>query len=134
MRALLLVGAGGFVGAILRYSTSALLERAGRGTVRGIPVGTLAVNVVGCLLLGWLLARLASAPEAESSALDPRDVHLLVGVGFLGALTTFSTFGHETLALVRAGQSGAAIANVGLQLALGLGAVWLGLRLAAAAG
>ena len=119
MKYVLWVGFGGFLGAILRYALTGLANRLGGGW----PLGTLAVNVLGCLAAGWLLH------AVDGQAITPR-ARAFLGVGLLGALTTFSTFGVETLVLSRTGGLGAAFASVALHLALGLGAVALGYRLA----
>lgn len=115
---LLLVGLGGFVGAVARYLVSGWVHRLMPFT--GFPAGTLAVNVIGCAAIGFLggvaEVRQVLTPEARS----------LVMIGMLGAFTTYSTFGYETLALVRDVELARAGANVGLHLVLGLGAVWLG--------
>lgn len=112
----LIVGAGGFVGAILRYGVHTLtVGRAGT-----FPVGTLVVNVLGCFGLGLLAAWLDERQELSV------ELRLALGTGLLGALTTFSTFGVETLDLMRAGEPRLAMANVALNLVLGLGAAWIG--------
>lgn len=121
MAQLLMVGAGGFVGAIARYTLSNLVMRL---TGAGFPYGTLAVNVVGCFLIGYLMHLVAVSQwfgEAHRLALV---------VGLLGSLTTFSTFGYETLALFEAGDLGRALMNVLGNLLLGLFAVVLGRGLA----
>ncbi|MCS7476431.1 fluoride efflux transporter FluC [Umezawaea endophytica] len=110
----LLVALGAAVGAPLRY----LAGRAFPG-----PRGTLLVNVVGSLLLGFLVGL-------------PADGAVLAGLGtgFCGALTTYSTFSLDTLELVEKGARGKALLNVGVSLALGLTAAQAGLLLAALAG
>ena len=118
---LLVVGAGGFAGAVARYLVGTWTQ--GLMGISSFPLGTLAVNVVGCLLIG-VLAGLAETREA----LDEQ-VRVFLVVGVLGGFTTYSAFGYETVALLRGGDTVAAIANVGLQLALGLAAVWVGLRI-----
>jgi len=119
---LFLIGALGGSGAITRYLVSV-------GSVRwfgeGFPVGTLIVNVVGCFLLG-LLYQHAGVANLSDEWKHP------LGVGFLGGLTTFSTFGYETLAALEKGKWHVAGGNVLLNLILGLGAVWLGIVLAKA--
>lgn len=117
MRELLAVGLGGFVGAVARYSVSGWVHRwAGSA----FPWGTLAVNVTGCLAIGMLMAlfegRVSSSPETR----------LFLGIGVLGSFTTFSTFGYETLELLRRSEPGLALANAGGNLLIGIGAVLLG--------
>jgi CrcB protein len=117
MRAILLVGFGGFAGAVLRYGAGRLVVRyAGSG----FPWATLAVNVLGSLLLG------AFVGSAQGAAQPSQSMRLLVAVGLLGSFTTFSTFGAETLELAQAGALGRAVAYAGASLVLGLAAVWLG--------
>lgn len=114
----LLVALGAAVGAPLRY----LVDRAVRA--RGDPAfpwGTLLVNVAGSLLLGVLVG---GAP--------PGPVGALVGTGFCGALTTYSTFGYETLRLWRDGSWRLATLNVTAHLVAGLAAAGAGLALGAA--
>jgi CrcB protein len=106
---LALVAVGGFAGAVLRHGLAVELS----GT---LPRGTLAANVLGAFVLGVLLceSRLRSVRSAES--------RLLVGTGFCGSLTTYSTFALETTGL----DPVVAAANVGGTYALGFGAILLG--------
>lgn len=117
----LLVALGGAVGSLTRWAVAVALQRLGH-----FPWWTLAVNVVGCLLGGVLMGRFG---VDRSRFTD--EVRLLVMVGFLGGLTTFSTFSTDTLILVRRAPGLAAI-NVALNVCLSLGAVVLGARLGAA--
>ncbi|MDE0896041.1 MAG: fluoride efflux transporter CrcB [Planctomycetota bacterium] len=116
MMPFLYVGVGGFVGAILRYSAN--LAVAGR--MGAFPLGTLLVNVIGCFSMGALAAWL----EGENDLSD--NARLALGVGLIGALTTFSTFGVETMDLMREGAMKLAFLNVAANLAVGFFAVWLG--------
>ena len=118
----LLVAAGGAVGAVLRYGLSGLVQ--GR-TGAVLPYGTLAVNVVGCLLMG-VISELAES----RGALEP-GTRALITVGILGGFTTFSAFGNETLNLLRDGERALAAGNIAANLILALAAVWAG-RAAAA--
>jgi CrcB protein len=117
----LAIAGGGAVGALLRYWT-ALAVHGRLGTA--FPYGTLVVNVVGSLLMGflyiWLLERLAAGPALRGFLL----------VGILGAFTTFSTFSLETLNLVEHGQLGKAAANVLLSVTLCVAAAALGVLIA----
>ena len=122
MTKILLIGLGGGVGAIARYFLSAYVQQA---TPASFPLGTLVVNVLGCFSIG-LLSYLADA-----RGLFTPELRVLTFTGFLGGFTTFSTFGNETLALVRDGERNDAFVNVGLHILLGLGAVWAGRGLAA---
>ncbi|MDA1264372.1 MAG: fluoride efflux transporter CrcB [Planctomycetota bacterium] len=121
MHVLVLVGLGGAVGALLRYGASVQLQSIG-GT---FPAATLVVNVIGCLAIGAALGMTGRATEL------PETWRLFLVVGLLGSLTTFSTFGKETVDLVVAGESGRALLVVAANLALGLPAVWLGARISA---
>lgn len=116
-----MIGLGGFAGALARYGLSDLVHRAAGS---GFPYGTLAVNVLGCALLGF------SATLAEERVTLSPEVRALWFVGAFGAFTTFSTFGYETLQLAREGSFSAAAGNVLLSVVLGLGAVWAGGALA----
>lgn len=114
---LLIIGLGGFIGAIARFGITDFLRRYTHGP---FPLGTLLVNVVGCLVIGVLLGSVDSR-----QALSPSMRSFLV-VGLLGSFTTFSTFGYETYELLRAGQSASAMSNIGINVVLGLICVVLG--------
>jgi len=114
---LLAVALGGASGALLRYGATLLTQRY---LGQRFPWGTLLVNLMGCFLLGALLAW-----SSERSALS-EPTRLFLTVGLLGAFTTFSTFGNETLELLRDGATAAALGYVGVSLVCGLGALFLG--------
>lgn len=117
---LLLVAAGAAVGAPLRYLTDKhLVHRLLVGTSTGTPFpwGTLAVNVLGSFVLGLL------------TGTTNHTVTLLIGVGFCGAFTTYSTFAAETTALAATGHRLKATLNATLNLAFGLAAAILGAAL-----
>ncbi len=114
----LLIGLGGFFGSMLRYAVSTGVQRLDPDA--SFPYGTLAVNGLGCLALG-LLAGLADA----RGVLGP-EARLGLMIGLLGGFTTFSTFGYETLALLREGAWAPAAANVAGSVVIGLAACWLG--------
>ena len=116
-----LLGAGGAVGAILRYAIGGWVQQRTAGT---FPWGTITVNVAGCLFMG-LLARILFG---ESAVRPEYRTAILVGV--LGALTTFSTFSYETISLLNDGQFPRAAAYVVLTNVGCLAAVWIGYRLA----
>ena len=118
MITVLLVVAGGLIGSVMRYLVGVWVH-----SMLGnfwIPWGTLAVNVVGCFLIGLI------AGLAETRQFLGEGTRALLFVGLLGGFTTFSAFGYETIVMVREGHIVAAAANVGLQVALGLTAVWIG--------
>jgi fluoride exporter len=118
VRELLWVALGGALGSVARFLVSRGLHRAlGQPW---FPVGTLAVNATGCLVIGFL------GSLAESRQLFSADLRIFLFIGLLGGFTTFSSFGYETLALARDGEMLAAAGNVAAQLAFGLIAVWLG--------
>jgi CrcB protein len=118
----LLVAIGAAVGAPLRYYTDRTIQNRHDSV---FPWGTLTVNVAGSLLLGFLLG------GAAAGGVSPAVVTAL-GTGFCGALTTYSTFGYETVRLAEGGSVLYGFANVLVSLAAGLGAAWLGLGLAGA--
>jgi fluoride exporter len=122
MRNIIIIGAGGFIGAILRYLAILSVQVFKQKT--NIPLGTLLVNVLGCLLIGFLLVL------AEDNKLISTDSRNFLVVGILGAFTTFSTFAYESVGLLKNGMSLQFFLNVFLQLFLGLGAVWGGMSLA----
>ena len=113
--------AGAIAGAPLRYFVQGRVQ-----DVTGItfPWGTLLVNLSGCLLIGVLMTL------AEERDYFNREARLLLVVGFLGSYTTFSTFGWETVALLRENDLGRAAGNVALSTGAGLVGVWLGIVLA----
>jgi len=108
---LLLVGAGGALGALLRYLVAGLV--AGRSPAQ-FPWSTLVVNAVGCLVIGCLMA------VAEARSWFGAELRLLLFTGVLGSFTTFSTFGFDTFHLLRQGESGAALLYVAASLGLGI--------------
>lgn len=121
MTKIILVGIGGFLGAIGRYAVSgwvhALFKKA------FFPIGTLVVNCAGCLLLG-LLAGLMIHRNMFSE-----EFRLCVMIGLLGSFTTYSTFSYETLALLQDARPGAALLNIALHIGIGLLAVFAGYTL-----
>ena len=121
MYRILIVGLGGFLGAISRYLLSGCVHRVTGSTT--FPWGTLCVNIAGCFILGFL-----GGLVDNREALTP-EVRAFVFIGILGAFTTFSTFSYETLALFRDGQMLAGFINVGLSVLLGLGSVFVGYKL-----
>ena len=119
MKAIILVACGGAVGAVLRYAIG-VWSRELFGPE--YPWGTFFVNVLGCLLMG-VLVQLIDVAIASDQA------RLLIGVGLLGALTTFSTFGYDTVICVRQLGWTLALANVAANVVCGLFAVVLGMAL-----
>ncbi len=115
---LFIIGLGGFAGAVSRYLVGTLAQE-GFG-ILGLPVGTLTVNIVGCFVIG-LLSQLA-----ESHHLFTTQTRAFIFVGFLGAFTTFSTFGNDTVLLVQNSRQTSALFYVLLHIVFGFGAVWIG--------
>ncbi len=112
------VGVGGFVGAVARYWLSGLVYRLTSWS--SFPFGTMAVNVIGSLLIGVLMGlvedRQVLAPHARA----------LLMIGMVGSFTTFSTLSLETYELLTSGRYLAALSNLGGSLTLGLAAVMAG--------
>jgi CrcB protein len=119
---LLIVGTGGFFGAILRYLVSGWVYYL-CGT--GLPYGTFAVNILGCLIFG-LLAGLMQSREILT-----HNFRLLVMVGLLGSFTTFSTFSYETFTLMNDNQYLSAVMNVLMSVVVGILALIAGYKIAA---
>lgn len=89
--ALIYVGFGGAFGSMMRYAVTDIISRF---NVSGFPYGTLAVNVIGCLLMGIWIACMTIIPTAKA-----KDLHLLFAVGALGGFTTFSAFSLDVFLL-----------------------------------
>ena len=122
MITVLMVGVGGFVGSVMRYLVGVWFQSMSGNS--WIPYGTLTVNVTGCFLIGLF------AGLAQTRLFLGDGTWALVVVGLLGGFTTFSSFGYETIAMVREGHLLAAAGNVSLQVAVGLTAVWIGFSIA----
>ncbi len=118
---LLIIGAGGFLGAILRYEVSGWAHKLFGSS---FPFGTLSVNVLGSFFLGFFLVL------ANSRFMIPDVYKNLIAVGLLGAFTTFSTFSYETMALLQVNLLRQAALNITLNIVMGLLAVWLGIVVA----
>jgi CrcB protein len=119
---LFLAGIGGFIGSTLRYAVTGYAQQLSRSI--DFPYGTLAVNLIGCFLIGFL------SQLAETRGVFTAESRTFVFIGILGGFTTFSAFGNETMNLWRDGQNGLAMANVAANVLLGLGAVWVSRALA----
>ncbi len=121
-----IIGAGGFIGAVLRFVVSSWVQtRSGSIT---FPFGTLVVNMIGCLVIGFLTYLV------ETRSLFSMEARSFILIGLLGAFTTFSTFGNETLGLIRDSRIDLAALNAGVQVVIGVGMVWLGRIIASAIG
>lgn len=108
---------GSGLGGALRYFISTSLHKISR--ISNFPIGTFSVNIIGCFLIGFLAHFLAD----KGFSAHNKTFFL---IGLLGGFTTFSSFNYETLSLLKDGQYFFAFANALLQVAIGLGAVWLG--------
>ena len=112
IKQILLVGAGGAVGSILRYLTSVFMVKADT-----FPLATFAINIIGCFCIGLVINLI---PTSNS-------MRFLLITGFCGGFTTFSTFASETLTLANNNQMPMAFLYVLASCVLGIGAVWLGM-------
>lgn len=115
---ILMVGLGGAGGSILRYLASGYVQQLFDSAT--FPYGTLVVNVLGCLLIGFL------SELAEAHGMFTAETRALLLIGMLGGFTTFSTFGNESMNLLRDGEGTLALMNIGASIMLGLAAVWVG--------
>jgi len=117
MKEIVLVGAGGFIGASLRYLTSTWLTQSNRF---GFPVGTFSVNFIGCTLLGIFVGL-----GLEKNSTLPLKEFVVIGV--LGGFTTFSTFGLELFKMLQAGHFKMTAIYMLSSILLGLGGIGLGI-------
>ena len=117
----ILIGGFGFIGTIARYYLQGYAQRLSNGT---FPYGTLTVNVIGSLIVGFVatltLERVAMNPSWRSAIL----------IGFCGGFTTFSALAYETFELARTGDPWRGALNLAAHLVLGLAAVWGGYAVA----
>jgi CrcB protein len=117
--AYLWVAIGGALGSMARYGVSGLVGAMAGGV---FPYGTVVVNVTGAILIGFL----ATLSGPDSRFFIPAYGRLFMMTGICGGYTTFSTFSLETANLMRDGEWGAALANVGCSVILCLVAIWVG--------
>ncbi|WP_297635284.1 fluoride efflux transporter CrcB [uncultured Clostridium sp.] len=117
----LLVGAGGFIGAALRYIISLNATKA-FGT--HFPYGTLIANILGAIIIGFVMKL-----SLDSAMVSP-NMRLFLTTGMMGGLTTFSTFSYETIGLLSSGELGVGVVNIGLNLGLSLIGVVVGMTIA----
>ena len=114
------IGSG--LGGMLRYFSSTTLQKLINPGF--FPIGTFCVNMIGCLLIGFI------AQLSEARAVFSPEIRIFLMVGILGGFTTFSSFGYETVQLIRSGEILLALANAAGQLILGLIMVYIGYVLA----
>ncbi|MGE0152482.1 MAG: fluoride efflux transporter CrcB [Reyranellaceae bacterium] len=120
MSQIVAVALGGALGSVGRFLLAGWV---GRQVGTGFPWGTLAVNVIGGLVMGVLIEVMAQSWSVSPS------VRAFLTVGVLGGFTTFSAFSLETVLLFQRGETGAAFAYIASSVVLSVGAVWCGLRL-----
>ena len=118
---LLAIALGGACGSVSRFLVA---REMGRRLGDFLPYGTLAVNVLGSLALGWLTTVFLDRPEINSA------LRLGIAVGFLGAFTTFSTFSLESVQLLLNGAVWRAMLNIAVNTVVCLGMCYLGMQLA----
>lgn len=121
MKQIILVGCGGFIGAISRHLAGGLLLH--YVSVTRFPIGTVMVNVVGCFIIGLISGLIEKGLPVTT------DWRLFLIPGLLGGFTTFSSFGLETIFLFKRGQYIFAFLNVTLSVLLGLLLAWIGFKL-----
>ena len=117
MMNIVFVGLGGFIGASTRYLISLYASKL---FTSKIPIGTLTVNILGSLIIGIVMEL-----TLKTSLISPH-MKLFLTTGFLGGLTTFSTFSYETMELIEKGELLLAIFNIALNLLLSLGGAIFG--------
>jgi CrcB protein len=121
MLRLILVGLAGFTGTLMRYWLSEWIAKRFGET---FPTGTLVVNLIGCFVVGLVFCLMF-----ERYLVSPT-VRTVVLIGLLGGFTTFSSFGLQTFTLLREGELGLALFNVGISNIGGLLMVWAGYSIA----
>jgi CrcB protein len=118
LRTILLVGAGGFLGSISRFLASRLIQ----SNISSVfPLGTFAVNIAGCFLIGLIYG------ISERSELFSSGWKMFLTAGFCGGFTTFSTFANENLALLRDGAFFHFFIYTGLSIFVGIAATFIGI-------
>ena len=120
----LLVACGGALGSLARYGIGVAAAKA---VGKGFPWGTLIVNVAGCFAMGIVLSILAGLELQPAKGSQVAFWRNAVAIGFLGGLTTLSSFGGDTIRQLQGGQPAVAIANVVSNVFLSLAAVWCGM-------
>jgi len=116
---LLFVMIGGFLGSISRYAVGEWIH-----TNNGFPLGTLLINLIGCLCLGWFLTFVSRSKKISL------EMTSMIGTGFIGSFTTFSTFSVETIQLVQNGLVFLAVMYVLSSIVFGLLLAYIGCKIA----
>lgn len=112
------VALGGALGSVSRYLLGTWTQSLSKSI--DFPYGTLTVNLIGCFVIGFL------SQLAEARGVFTPESRAFVFVGILGGFTTFSSFGNDTINLLRDGETVNALANIGANVIFGLALVWLG--------
>lgn len=112
------VALGGALGSASRYLVGTWAQTASNSI--DFPYGTLTVNLIGCFAIGFL------SQLAEARGVFTPETRAMIFIGLLGGFTTFSSFGNDTVNLLRDGETFNALANIGVNVILGLSLVWLG--------
>jgi CrcB protein len=118
LRTIFIVGAGGFIGSVMRYLVQLWVER---GMSSTFPWGTFVANIAGSFIIGMVFAL------AQKGNLMNAEWRLFLAVGICGGFTTFSSFAYNNLTMLKDGLYGQFIWNVGGSLFLGLLAVYVGM-------
>ena len=118
LRTIFIVGAGGFIGSVMRYLVQLWVER---GMSSTFPWGTFVANIAGSFIIGMVFAL------AQKGNLMNAEWRLFLAVGICGGFTTFSSFAYNNLTMLKDGLYGQFIWNVGGSLVLGLLAVYIGM-------
>ena len=112
------VAIGGALGSVSRYLLGTWTQSLSKSI--DFPYGTLTVNLLGCFVIGFL------SHLAETRGIFTPEARAFVFIGILGGFTTFSSFGNDTVNLLRDGETFNALANIGANVIVGLSLVWLG--------
>ena len=117
MKILMIIGAGGFLGSVARYLTSKYIQD---NLALTFPIGTLVVDIVGCLILGIIYGFM------ERGELFSQEMRVFLTIGFCGGFTTFSTFAFENASLLRDGNFIQSALYIALSVFAGIIALYIG--------
>jgi CrcB protein len=120
LQQLLFLILAGILGTLSRYGLGGLMQRL---TGTAFPYGTLLINILGCLAIGYVMQ------VALTTDLIPPNIRVVITVGFIGSFTTFSTFSYETMKLFEDGALVSAMVNIASNVGLGLFATFCGMLL-----